>query len=582
LTVDFNFSVGDRDKGGERMATAATKFTCAALIAGILEAYGADHVFGVPGGHCLPLYDALLRAERGPRLISARHEQGAGFMALGYALAARKPGIVLTTAGPGVTNVLTPVGQAQCESIPLIVLAMNNYTAQLDRRLGLFHEMDDYAGLFSGRSAGHFRALEPSDLSYALGQAFNHHRTRRPGPYVLEIPSDLLGRDACGVRWSPWHASPSTPAPAVLDQAARSLVAARQPILLVGGGASSSDAGAEVQMMAEAIGAPVVTTVNARGLLPDSHPLAAGCAWDRIRSDDRLARDADLVFAIGTGLSALSTRSGALPLPETLIQLDIESGAFGRHYVPSLALVGDAKTTLPLLVQRVAELLDAGGRDVVAARRDGEERAQRSRQQRESDLARCAPTVAEFLNTVTPALPDNGLIVCDMAIPGYWAQRYLRVCSTGRLLSTYAFGALGLGLPLAVGAKAARPKQPVILFSGDGGFLYNSQEMATARQSGLDVVVVVFNDGGYSAVRADYRRIGGLERGEFDLQNPDFVTLAKSYGWAAETVNVAELGPTLRRAHQSTTTPVGGILIEVKLAHPLPMPNDVVWDTIAS
>src|SRR5258708_3811410 len=184
-------------------------------------------------------------AGSGPRVISARHEQGAGFMAAGYALAAHKPGVLLTTAGPGVTNVLTPVAQAYCESIPLIVLALNNYSSQLDRRLGLFHELQDFAGLFGSRCVDHFRALDPSDLPYALGQAFNYQRSRRPGPYVLEIPSDLLERDAGNVKWSPWRACRPVPEPTALDEAARLLAEAQRPVLLLGGGARVSNAGPE-------------------------------------------------------------------------------------------------------------------------------------------------------------------------------------------------------------------------------------------------------------------------------------------------------------------------------------------------
>src|SRR5258708_7612257 len=164
-----------------------------------------------------------------------------------------------------------------------------------------------------------------------------------------------------------------------------------------------------------------------------------------------------------------------------------------------------------------------------------------------------------------------------MTVPAYWAQRYLPISSPGRLLSTYAFGALGLGLPLALGAKAAVPDQPIVVLCGDGGFLFNSQELATARQYHLNIVVVVFNDNRWAAVLADHRRLGGGQTEAFNLKNPDFAALARSYGWASVKVGVSELGPALRLAFQDNASRECSTLLEVIVTEPLPMPNEVSW-----
>lgn len=539
-------------------------FNCAHLIVQTLRSYGVDLIFSLPGGHNLPIYDALIDYDD-IHEVSARHEQGAGFMAVGYAYAKGRPAVILTTAGPGITNIITPVAHAYLESLPLLVLAINNYSHQIDSESGLFHELTDVRSLFAGCTASYSRAVAPADLVNQISRALEHSRFHRPRPIAVEIPSDLLSREATEttVR-SPSVFGIDSVGDHTVDAAIALIESAKAPLIYCGGGCISSGAAGEMVKLAETIGAPVVTSVKGRGAISDSHPLAIGCVWDRIRSLDSLALEFDLLIAVGISFSKLSTREGKLPLPAKLLHIDIDAGVIGRTYPTTLGVIGDAKGILATILSRLDHLT----RDEKTTTRVKE-----ITRQWQLDFQENVPEAEKLLSDIRREVPEDAIVVCDMNVPAYWAMRFFEIYHPRTLLSAYYFGTLGFSIPAALGAKMACPDKCVVAFCGDGGFLFNSQELATAVQYGISVVVLLFNDNAYTAVKAAQKQLYGRTHAAFNLQNPDFVGLAKSYGWQGERVSTSQVGDAVRRAIGNKLPTV----IEVDMPDPLPMPNDVRW-----
>lgn len=517
--------------------------TCAEALVRLLEGYGVNTLFGIPGVHTVPLYRALAGSQL--KHITPRHEQGAGFMADGYARAARRPGVCFIITGPGMTNIATAMGQAYADSVPMLVISSVSRREHLRLGHGRLHELPDQRALVAGVSAFSHTLHRPDELPEVLARAFAVFACARPRPVHIEIPLDVLDADAAHLDLTP-RAIPAAPgaSSAVLDALRSRLATARRRVLLVGGGAVG--AGPLVQAFAERIGAPTALTVNARGLLPPDHPLLL----DGVQSFDEgraLFDEADLVVAVGTELGETDYdffSKGPLKLCAPLVRIDIDPfQALGANPA-ELAIVGDARTVLHDLVEGGLELqtdLDWAHRRVAQVNAAVEAHAQEKDKRFDALLA-----------VIRDAAPDT-IVAGDSTQPVYrGAIAYRATSSASWFNSSTGYGTLGYGLPAALGAKLARPARPVVALVGDGGMQFSIGELACAREAQVGIAVVVWNSRGYQEIhdamcRAEVPPLG------VDVVPPNFEALAAAYDIPYRApANLAELRALLSKQHGKT------------------------------
>ncbi|MFJ3904906.1 thiamine pyrophosphate-dependent enzyme [Streptomyces sp. NPDC090025] len=504
-----------------------------------LAAHGVTDAFGIPGTHNLEIYRHL--ATYGVRHVTTRHEQGAGYAADGYARAAARPGVAITTTGPALLNVAAAVGQAYSDSVPLLVVSPGMPLRHPRQSTGLLHEMRSQTEALRGVAAFSHRVGSVDEIGAAVARAFTLFRSGRPRPAHLEIPLDLLEavEPAGPVRLAP-PAEPIVADRASVRAAAAALATARRPALVVGGGARA--AAAECRALAALLGAPVVTTANGKGVVDERHPLSLGVSLHSPAVQKWLA-DRDVVLAVGTEL-AESDVWGPLPvLAGTLIRVDVDPAQMYAGLPADLPLTGDATAVLGALLaacralSRDAATLGAAGRDdeadvgaLVTALRTTRDDETQSRD------ARWKP----YLKAMRRVLAEDAIITSDSAQCCYYgALPHLPLGPEGRYLHPTGFGTLGYALPAAIGALTAFPGRQVVALSGDGGLQFSVQELATATACGRPLPVVVFDNGGYGEIREEMTARGDAPVA-VDLPAVDLPALARAYGGGGSVVRSPE------------------------------------------
>jgi len=522
-----------------------------------LRAEGVRHVFGIPGLHNLPIYDALLRDGAITHLL-ARHEAGAAFMADGYARASGAPGVVLVTTGPGATNTLTPLAEAYAESVPVVVITSDIASALVGRDLGALHEIPDQIRCFRPVTRWAEAVTEAAAIPAAIAGAFDLLRSGRPGPVVISIPNDLLAARVEATAPGGGHGRRPPCHVADVEEAAQILRSARRPLVIAGGGVTAAGAERELGTLARRLGAPVVTTVNGRGAFDERDPLWQGVLPDRRAVGPALA-SADVILAVGCkfGHRSLEKLGSGLAPHQTLIHLDLDPAVIGRVFKAHVAMVGDARDGLAALIT----VLGAGDPSV-----DWDRAALAAG--RADAGPRFTPAIAAVLETLRRALPDDAIVVNDQTGLTYWMEWRFPVHAPRTFLYPVGSAALGYAVPAAIGAKIARPDRPVVSVAGDGGFMYSVQELATAVKYRLPVVFLVVNDQRYGAIKWLQERL--YDRwGETELTNPDFPALARAFGAHGERLSdVNGLVPAVARALAATAPTV----LE------LPMTIDPPWE----
>jgi thiamine pyrophosphate-dependent acetolactate synthase large subunit-like protein len=518
-----------------------------------LAAEGVEVVFGIPGTHSLELYRAL--AGSGLRHVTTRSEQGAGYAADGYARSTGRPGVCFVTSGPAVNNIAAPVGAAHAESVPLLVVAPGPPRGLEGADVGELHEMRDSVGHMAGVAERAVRVSSPSEAATVVRETFARWRHRRRRPVFLEVPLDVLTEHWDGdLGDEPADDDVLRPAPAELELAAGRLAAAERPALLVGRGAV--EASEPVAALAEFLGAPVVTTLNGKGVLPETHPLSVGAAI-RLRPAQALLTDADVVLVVGTGLSDAELWGWKPDLPGTTVRVDVEPDQLGKNLTPTIGLPGDAGTVLAALLQQVRDVPAPAGRDAGAGR------AGRAREACARAAASEAGPWAELNRTLAAALHEQTVVAGDSSQVTYYGTAHHWPASwPNRLLYTAIYATLGYGLPAAIGAKIGNPELPVLALFGDGAAMFSIAELATAVQERLPIPVVVVNDHGYTEIRDGMARAGIPAIG-VDLHTPDFAALGRSIGGRG--VSVSTL-PDLVAAVRSALSADGPSVIEVDAA----------------
>ena len=526
--------------------------TCGEAIVALLEQYDVEVVFGIPGVHTLELYRGLVGSRI--RHVLPRHEQGAGFMADGYARASGKPGVCFLITGPGVTNAATPIGQAYSDSVPMLVISSVNETHHLGKGRGELHELPDQQKLMSACTAFSARVEKPEDFPGLLAKAFDVFNSARPRPVHIEVPIDIFARKV-DEDWTPQPAARKPEAaPARIAEAAHLLSGAANPLIVVGGGAVGSEAA--VQALAEKLAAPVATSVAGSGILPCSHPLSLGPTLVSVATHDLIAQ-ADVVLVAGSELASTDTWGNEFAFNGRLVRIDIDAGQFGNGPKADIELHGDAPAILENLSGQVNATADEARREKAAAQ-VAKALAAYDESLEESELLR-----RKVFEAVIGTLPEETLVACDMTQIGYTGHAVFRPETSGRMLFPQGYGTLGYGLPAGIGAKLGAAEKPVVVFAGDGGVLYTIQEMATAAEEKLPVILLLWNNKSLKQIREGFIELG-IEPIAVDPQVPDFQMLAKGFGWHCRQITALDqLSGAVREAHESGNKDGMPVLIEV-------------------
>jgi len=511
-----------------------------------LVANGIDTVFGIPSVHNLELYRGLEFARL--RHVLARHEQNAGFAADGYARASSRPAAAFVISGPGVTNILTAVAQANSDSVPLLVIASSPIRASLGQRWGVLHELADQRGLAAHATGYAASARNPEEVREQLRLAFAALRAPRARPAYVDIPLDLLA-ETTTLQTERFAAAPAPKAPEAeaLARAQRLLATARRPLVIAGGGARGS--GAALRRLLEALDGYLVTTVAAKGVLAETHPANLGASLP-YRPTQAMMAAADVVIAAGTELSETDVYTTTrLPLGGPLVRIDVDEQKLADHFDAAVPIHADATLTLEALAAGVQPR--AGWRSA-----SGPAAAFRSRIEQEFDSHSRARLAA--LRALRAALPSDGVVFSDMTQIAYLGNYAFPAERPGLWFHPSGYGALGFALPAAIGAKIAQPTRAVVALAGDFGWQFTHQELMSAVELDLTLPIIVWNNEALGQIRDDMQAAGIAPIGVVG-RNPDFMAFAGACGAAA--VRVQDPNALGRELHQALVRP-GPTLIE--------------------
>jgi acetolactate synthase-1/2/3 large subunit len=530
-------------------------------VAAALEALGVRHVFGIVSVHNLPIYDAIAR--RGTITpVGVRHEQAAAHAADGYARATGELGVVIASTGPGTTNTMTGLFEASFASSPVLLITGQIDSGYLGKAKGFLHEAEQQRLMLSSLCRRVETVRRTEDIGRAVIATAQDIRAGRPQPGAVEIPVDLQYRRAeveiPVIRTGAGY----TPDADALSRVADVLAAATRPVLWAGGGVVSSGAAPALTALAERLGAPVVTTIEGRGSIPEDHPLCLGALTISSQVED-IVSGADVVLAVGTRFQGGSTRNWRLSFGGALAHLDADPAVIGRNYPADLPVVGDARIGLEQLLGLIGQV--STDPEHAAKAKSAAEAARRDAR------GRIGADYCQIMDAIRRHAPRDSVIVRDATVPAYvWGDRLLPILRP-RTSMRPASAAIGPGLPLALGA-AAGSGRPAVLIAGDGGFMLHVGELVTAVQHDLPVVICLFNDQGYGVLRGiEARQFDGRNFG-VDLTTPDFPALARSMG--VQAARVADPGEFESRFREAITSGRPWLLdIDMLSLSPLSIPG---------
>ena len=532
-----------------------TMMTGAEALINSVRQYGVDTLFGLPGGQTYHLFDAVYNAGDRVRVFNSRHEQGVAYMAYGYARSTGKVGVYSVVPGPGVLNTTSALCTAYGGNERVLCLAGQIPSEWIGKGVGFLHEIPDQLGILQRLTKWAERIETPAEAPSLVNRAFREMHSGRPRPVALEMAPDIMGKEeAVELPSPPPLPQPAQADPDLIEAAARLLGRAKKPLILIGHGCV--EAGAELLHVAEMLQAPCSALWNGKGVIDDRHylslPYSAG---------HQLWATADVALAVGTRLDNPQLQWG-LDDDLKIIRIDIDPAQITRLATPEIGIAADAKSAL-------ADLAAALARHNIA---------RKSRAQELADLK--AATFAQYEQNVGPQmrilkvireeLPEDGFLVDEITQVGYASWYGFPVYRPRHFISSGYQGNLGYGYSTALGVQAAHPDKKVVALGGDGGFMYQATELATAVKYRLNLVNIVFNNNAYGNVkRAQQEEFGGNVIGS-DLTNPDFVRFAESFGAPGFR---AETPEQLRQALKAAFKEPGPALIEMPGADmPSPWP----------
>jgi acetolactate synthase I/II/III large subunit len=515
-----------------------------AIVQGLL-AHDIDTVFALPGAQIYGLIDALAKNRDRIRTIGARHEQACAYMAFGYARASGKPGVFAVVPGPGILNASAALLTANSSNVRVLGLTGDIPAQARGRERGALHELRDQLGILRSLTKWADQIEHPSQASFLVARAFQEMSSGRQGATALQAAWDYFTSTA-GV--GPAVTLPLFPTPALdtdaIDEAAKLIAASHAPMLFVGSGALN--ASAEVTALAELIGAPAVAFRGGRGVVSNDHPLGL-----TIAAGQRLWPKADVAVVIGSRFELLDMRWRHRPAGLKIIRIDIDPAEL-RRLPAAVGIVGDAAAGARALAAALT-------RHGAPKRRDDQIAAAK---QEAAVAIRAVQPQVDYLGVIRDVLPRDGFFVEEISQMGFAAMFGFPVYQPRTFVTSGHQGTLGFGFPTALGVKVAFPQRPVVSVTGDGGFMFAVQELATAVQYGINLVTLVFNNESYGNVYRDQQQqFSGRVLGS-ELVNPNFVALAESFGVSASSVSSPQaLRPELERALAADRP----VLIEVKV-----------------
>lgn len=483
-----------------------------------LVAEGVDTLFGIPGVGTLPVYDAFLDVPA-LRHVETRHEQGAVFMADGWARATGEVGTVFTSGGPGALNTITAMSSSFNDSVPVLHVTNENPASVRRKGRGHFHDMSDQFGVFRSVSGFAIQVELADEIPGAIHQAMYALRNRHPRPALVEIAAEAFDQPTDAPILDRAKAAPRAPSPELLMEVARRIAAADRPVVWAGGGVSTNSAAAALLSLVERIGAAVITTQKGKGAIPADHPLHIG-NWANEQPVRDLITRSDLMIVIGSRFSYFPTGGWSLDIPCPIIQIDSDPAAIGRNYRTEVDVVGDAELTASGLLEALDALAARHGtwRDEEVAKALGQ-----------IDAAVGRPVERDVLEQIRTALPPDAMVFNDPTTIAFWARSLWKTDRPRTWSVPSGFGTLGSSMPTAIGAKMARPDVASVCLIGDAGVMFTIQDLMTAVQEEVPVVVMVFNDRGYGVERRHQDHLYG-RRNAVDILPPDFVALAEAFG----------------------------------------------------
>ncbi|HET7141061.1 MAG TPA: thiamine pyrophosphate-dependent enzyme [Candidatus Limnocylindria bacterium] len=527
-------------------------------LAAALERQGLEVIFGLPGVQLDWLFDALYEARERIQVIHTRNEQPTSYMADGYARSTGKIAACLVVPGPGVMNALAGLSTAYANNSPVLCIAGQIQSNLIDKGHGLLHEVPYQLEMMRSATKWAGRAMSVQEIPALVDEAFLQLRTGRPRPVEIEIPPDVL--QASGEVTLRQPAATGRPAgdPDLIEKAAKALGEARQPIIFSGGGVLQAAAWEPLRELAEMLQAPVLMSSEGKGAVSDRSYLAQSS----VAGPDLLPQS-DVVLVVGTRFLQPSSAAWGPKPEQTVIQIDVDPQEIGRNYPPTIGIEADARLALQALVERVGQ-------------------HNRKRAPREQELTALKERITDRLFEVQPqasyamaireTIADDDIVLAGMTQVGYWSYAGFPVYEPRSFITAGFQGTLGFEFPTALGAQYGNPDRRVIAMSGDGGFLYNVGELATAVQHKIKAIAVVFNDQAYGNVRRTQRQSFGGRVIASELHNPDFVKLAESFGL----LGLRAQGPEgLRQSLKQALDHDGPVLIEVPVGE---MPS--VWGVL--
>ena len=531
-----------------------TQISGAEAIIKSLRLNGVDTVFALPGGQLDHLFDAIYKEDDGLRLISSRHEQGVAYMAYGYAKSTGRVGTYAVVPGPGLLNSTAALCTAWANNARVLCISGQIPSTSIGKGYGDLHEIDDQLGLIRHLTKWAERIDDPADAPGIIDEAFRQLMTGRPRPVEIEMPMDVMGRRAAVELHaaSSYDEKPSVDGD-LIEAAAQLLGNASKPMIVVGSGAQ--DACEEVLEIAEALQAPVMAKRNGKGIVASDHYLSANLPMGH-----RLWAEADAVLAIGTRLRMPLCMWGKDD-DLKLVRVDIDPLEVSRICVPEVGITGDAAAVLQALGPALGK--------VNSMRPSRKEELKDLKLAIDKDIRETIAPQMAYLDVIRDVLPEDGIFVDEVTQVGFASWYGFPVSKPRQHITAGYQGTLGYGFATALGVVAAHPDKKVIQISGDGGFMFNVQELASAVQYQLPITTVIFNDNRFTNVQRQQNEWFDGRIIASDLHNPDFVKLAESFGAMGIRVDGPEK---LQGAIEKAFAQNGPAIIEVTVDEFFPAP----------
>jgi len=526
------------------------------IVVEALKALDVKHIFGIPSVHNLPIFDAIAR-DGSIEAIIVRNEQAAAHSADGYSRASGKLGVIVASTGPGTTNTVTGLYEAQFASSRVLLITGQVDAVYYGKGRGPGHQADRQLHMLQTVTRRVESPRHTQDIGAAIFRTAEDILSGRPQPGAVEIPIDLQYAESDRPLPSAPQVLAHSPSESSLDQAAIMLGTAKKRVIYAGGGLQSPEASAQLVKLAEALQAPVFTSGNGRGAIPDDHPLSMGAMMNSNQFRDQLA-EADVLLAVGTWFHG-GDRTWKMQIPKQLIHIDVDPLVHGLVFQADVDVVGDAALSLAGITDR---LNAEPGEDNFLSQIDD------THNKVVADMrGRIGPDYCNIMDTMREQMPRDAILVRDMTIPAYmWGNQLFPILQSRTTMNPTS-GAIGPGLPLANGAAAATGKKTVII-QGDGGFMVHIGELATTVQYQLPLVICVFTDGGYGVLRGfQTNQMEGRTIG-VNLATPNFAALAEAIGLKGISVNGVD---EFNSAFAEAMAAAGPVLLDINQASLIPM-----------